>query len=134
VAAPDRLADVPLYLDGLEEMKSWNVDFICKSLGHGRGGRREALDREHEFVFVDHLHRIPARDRSAPGRSTVKTLTNMALDQNLMLVVLCQLRKQMRGKDTGVSRPVAPDFRETSQIADDASWRWRSGGRGTTPA
>lgn len=58
-------------------------------------------------------------------------LTNIALEQNVMLLVLCQLRKQTRGKELEVfPRPTIQDFRETSQIADDASialalWRQR---------
>ena len=118
------------YLDGLEEIKSWNVDFICKSSVTAEEIAQEALDREHEFIFVDHLHRIPTKDRSHL-EAQVKALTNVALEQNLMLVTLCQLRKHMRGKDTVVYPiPTLNEFRETSQIADDASmalaiWRQR---------
>jgi replicative DNA helicase len=118
------------YLDGLEEIRSWNVDFVCKSSVSAAEIAQEAMDREHEFVFVDHIHRLPTRDR-AHLEAEVKALTNMALEQNLMLVVLCQLRKHMRGKDQVVYPiPTLNEFRETSQIADDASmalaiWRQR---------
>lgn len=118
------------YLDGLEEIKGWNVDFICKSIVTAEEIADTAIEREHEFVIVDHVHRLPAKDRNHLEQQ-VKTLTNIALDQNLMLVMLCQLRKQMRGKDMAAYPiPTLTDFRETSQIADDASmalaiWRQR---------
>jgi replicative DNA helicase len=58
-------------------------------------------------------------------------LTNLALEQNVMVLMLCQLRKQTRGGTWRCIRcPTLADFRETSQIADDASmalaiWRQR---------
>lgn len=119
-----------LYIDGLDEIGSWNVDFICKSEVTAEEIAQTALDREHEFVVVDHVHLLPIRDRQQFSNQ-VRTLTSMALDQNLMLLALCQLRKHSRGKDIETYPiPTLQDFRETSQIADDASmalaiWRQR---------
>lgn len=121
-----------LYLDGVEEIASWNLDIIFESGVTAQRIAEIARDREYEFVIVDHIHRFAWGDRRKLEEQVV-ALTNIALEQNLMLLVLSQLRKYQRGKDFEVyPRPTKDDFRETSQIADDASmalaiWRQRDG-------
>jgi hypothetical protein len=58
----------------------------------------EIYDREYEFVVIDHIHRIGFGDRRHLEEQ-IKTLTNVTLDANITMLVLCQLRRYQRGKD-----------------------------------
>lgn len=133
---PWRLRDRPdlagTYEQALVEIESWGSEIILDSNATAESIRDKAIDREYDVVFVDHLHRFSWKDRGALD-AQVKGLTNIALELNCLVVVLCQLRKTQRGQgfDT-YPRPSLQDFRETSQIGDDASmalavWRQRDG-------
>lgn len=118
------------YLDAVEEIGSWNLDIVFDSSMNAEKAASIVRDRESDFVVIDHLHRFGWAERRR-FEEQIMGLTNIALEQNVMLLVLCQLRKQTRGKELEVfPRPTIQDFRETSQIADDASialalWRQR---------
>lgn len=120
------------YLDGCEEIANWNLDIIFDSSTTAEKIAEISRDREHEFIVIDHVHRFAWGERRKFEEQIV-ALTNIALEQNVMLLVLCQLRKSTRGKDfDAYPMPSLQDFRETSQIADDASmalaiWRQRDG-------
>ena len=119
------------YHEAIEELRSWNADIIFDSAITSEEIRETSLDREHDVVFVDHLHRFAWGSERRKLDEQVNGLTNLALDQNVVLVVLCQLRKFTRGKDfDAYPQPTLQDFRETSMIGDDASmalsvWRQR---------
>lgn len=122
------------FLDGLDEIESWPTDLIFDTEIAADKVADIARDREYDFIIIDHLHRF--RGSSDRGRleEQARSLTNIALEQNLMLVVLCQLRKYSRSfggnRVDSYPIPTLQDFRETSQVADDASmslaiWRQR---------
>jgi hypothetical protein len=119
------------YLDGIEELGGWNLDIDFDSNMNAKHIADVVRDREAEFAVVDHVHRFSWGERRR-FEEEVRTLTNVALEQNIMLVLLCQLRKHMRGKELETfPRPTLQDFRETSQVGDDASmalaiWRQRN--------
>lgn len=122
------------YEAAMAEISGWNSDIIFDSSTNAEKIFEIARDREHEVVFVDHLHRFSWGQERRKLDEQVNVLTNMALELNITLIVLCQLRKHMRGKDIEhYPRPVLQDFRETSMIGDDASmalavWRERPDG------
>lgn len=134
---PWRLRNDPLMLHAYEqavaEVGAWGSEIIFESRADADFIRRRTEDGEYEVIFVDHLHRFSMKDRNDLGEQ-MKALTNIALDMNVMVVVLCQLRKFERGKGQFVAypRPTLQDFRETSMIGDDASmalavWRQTDG-------
>lgn len=122
------------YWAALEEVGGWNLDIVFDSGLTADKLIEHARDREWDVVFVDHIHRFGWGKERRTLEAEVLKLTNLALEQNVMVVLLCQLRKQTRGRDMEVyPRPTLADFRETSQIADDASialaiWRQRDEG------
>lgn len=123
-------AMLAIYEQAMDEIESWNVDFIFDSSITAKTVTEYTSDREYEAVFIDHLHRFAWKERRTLDEQVV-ALTNLALEQNVMMMLACQLRKFTRGKDVEVyPRPLLQDFRETSTIGDDASmalalWRQR---------
>jgi 5S rRNA maturation endonuclease (ribonuclease M5) len=126
-ANPEALA---LYHEGVSEIEGWNIDTIFDTSITPDKIAEVTRDREHDFVVIDHVHRFHWKERRQL-EEMILALTNIALEQNVMVLVLSQLRKVQRGKDFIVyPKPTLDDFRETSQIADDASmaltvWRQR---------
>lgn len=135
---PWRLGQNPEYLeiyeDAVEEIGGWQLDTIFDSNATAEKIAEVTRDREHDFVIVDHIHRFAWGSERRKLEEQIVGLTNIALEQNVMVVVLSQLRKVQRGKDfVAAPRPQKDDFRETSQLADDASialaiWRQRDNG------
>ena len=134
---PWHLAEYPehlaTYQEAVEEISNWQLDTIFDSNATTEKIAEVTRDREHDFVIVDHIHRFAWGTDRRKLEEQIVGLTNIALEQNVMLIVLSQLRKYQRGKDfTVYPRPTRDDFRETSQLADDASialaiWRQRDG-------
>jgi 5S rRNA maturation endonuclease (ribonuclease M5)/KaiC/GvpD/RAD55 family RecA-like ATPase len=124
---PEMLA---LYHLALEEMRDWRLEIIYDT--HLKVERlvEEVFDREYEFVVLDHIHRLGFGDRRN-FEEQIKTLTNVTLDANIPMLVLCQLRRYQRGKDmVSYPPPVLQDFRETEVLGNEASiafaiWRQR---------
>lgn len=119
------------YGEAVAEIGSWDLDVVFDTGMNAQKVAEVTRDREYDFVVIDHVHRFGwASDRKRLTEQVIE-LTNLAIEQNVMLLVLCQLRKYQRGKDLEVyPRPTKDDFRETSQIADDSSmalalWRQR---------
>lgn len=119
-----------LYESALDEIDDWKLDIIYDTTLKVERVAEETIEREYEFIVIDHIHRMGFGDRRALEEQ-IKTLTNLALDQNVPVLILAQLRKFARGKDmTSYPPPVLQDFRETSTLGDEASlavgiWRQR---------
>jgi len=115
---------------GVEEMREWPLEIIYDT--HLKVERlvEEIFDREYEFVVLDHIHRLGFGDRRH-FEEQIKMLTNVTLDANIPMLVLCQLRRYQRGKDmASYPPPVLQDFRETEVLGNEASiafalWRQR---------
>jgi 5S rRNA maturation endonuclease (ribonuclease M5) len=118
------------YEQALAEIGSWNLDVIFKTNADADFVTETTRDREYDFVVVDHIHRNPG-DRQKLAEE-VQKYTNLALEYNIPVILVCQLRKFERGRGTvSYPRPSLQDFRETSQIGDDAAmalavWRQRA--------
>ena len=119
------------YEAALAEISAWNLDIVFDSGLTGDKIIEHARDREWDVVIVDHIHRFGWGKERRTLEAEVMKMTNLALESNVMVILLCQLRKQMRGRDMeAYPMPTLADFRETSQIADDSSiamaiWRQR---------
>lgn len=119
-----------MYELAVEEIGHWSLDVIFDTSVNAEKVVETTRDREYDFVVVDHIHRSAWGDRRQL-EANVQQLTNLALEFNIPVLLLCQLRKFQRGQNMAAfPRPTIQDFRETSQIADDASmalalWRQR---------
>lgn len=119
-----------LYHLALEEMRDWKLEIIYDTHLKVERMVEEIYDREYEFVVLDHIHRLGFGDRRN-FEEQIKTLTNVTLDANIPMLVLCQLRRYQRGKDmVAYPPPVLQDFRETEVLGNEASiafavWRQR---------
>lgn len=126
-------ADPQMYAlaqEAMQEVGEWKLDIIYDTALKVERVVEDTIDREYECIFIDHIHRMSFSDRG--GLETqIKALTNLALDQNIPVVILAQLRKFARGKDlASYPAPTLQDFRETSVLGDEASlaialWRQR---------
>lgn len=120
-----------LYAEGVEEIANWNLDIAFDSGMNAEKVVEIVRDRESDVVIIDHVHRFGWGFERRKLEEQVTLLTNLALEQNIMLIILCQLRRWQRGKDMDVyPRPTLQDFRETEMIGQDASmalavWRQR---------
>ena len=122
------------YQEAVAEIAAWNLDIVFDSGLTSDKVVEMSRDREWDVVFIDHIHRFGWGKERRTLEAEILKLTNLALEQNVMVVILCQLRKQMRGQGAleVYPMPMLADFRETSQIADDSSmaltiWRQRDG-------
>ncbi len=119
-----------LYHAAMEEMKDWPLDIIYDTTLKPERVIEDTLDREYEFVVIDHIHRFGWGDRRHLETS-IQALTNLSLDANIPILVLAQLRRYQRGKDmVAYPPPLLQDFRETEMLGAEASiafaiWRAR---------
>jgi hypothetical protein len=119
-----------LYKEALEKMSEWKLDIIYDTQLKVERIIEDTIDREYEFVVLDHIHRLSFGDRR-DLEEKIKQLTNLTLDANIPMLVLCQLRRYQRGKDmVAYPPPLLQDFRETEVLGNEASiaaalWRQR---------
>ena len=125
---PDVLAT---YHDAVDEIAEWNLDIAFNTKANADYIVQSALDREYEFVIVDHVHRLSWGGERGKFEAEIQKLTNLALENDIPVLMLCQLRKTNRGKEfVAYPKPSLQEFRETSVIGDDSAmalalWRQR---------
>jgi 5S rRNA maturation endonuclease (ribonuclease M5) len=128
---PWRLRDDPkmykLYIDALDELGTWTAEMIVEPSMNADTITDYTRDREYDVVVVDHLHRFDWDERRSLEQQLQK-LTNLAIDSNVCLILLCQLRRQT-SKDR-FPEPTLVDMKETGAIEQEASmvisiWRPR---------
>jgi hypothetical protein len=119
------------YMRSVGEIGAWDSDVVFRSSITSEEITDMTTDHDYEVVIVDHIHRSAwGRDRR-DLEEQINKLTNLSLEQNIMVLLLCQLRKYSRGPQAeAFPRPTIQDFRETSMIGDDCSmalgiWRQR---------
>ncbi len=128
-ASPEMMT---LYEEAIQELREWRFNINFDSAVTAEKIAETTIDTEAEVVFVDHLNRFSWGTERRKLEEQVNRLTNIALEQNVVVVILSQLRKFQRGRDfVAYPRPTMQDFRETSMIADDVSmavafWRQRN--------
>lgn len=125
---PDMLAT---FNEAVEELSDWNLDVIFNTKATADYIVQTSIEREYDFVVVDHIHRIAWGGERGRFEAEVQKLTNISVDLNIPVLLACQLRKTSRGKDfVSYPKPSLQEFRETSVIGDDAAmalalWRQR---------
>lgn len=119
------------YERGVREMADWNLDVIFNTKTTADYMTQTSIEREHDFVIIDHIHRLAWGGERGKLESEIQKMTNLALEANIPLLMLCQVRKVSKGKDFSTyPKPTMQEFRETSVIGDDAAmamslWRQR---------
>ena len=100
------------YLAGLEQFRGWTLDIAFDPSTNAKHIRELTRDGEHDFVIVDHIHRFAWGRERRQLEQEVIGLTNIALEFNVPVMVLCQLRRYERGGGTvSYPRPTLQDFR-----------------------
>jgi 5S rRNA maturation endonuclease (ribonuclease M5) len=124
-------AMLDLFHAAVDEMADWHLDIVFNTKVSADYVVQTSNEREHDFVIIDHIHRFGWGGERRALESEVQKLTNLALESNIPLFLLCQLRKTQRGQNmVAYPRPTLQEFRETSIIGDDSSiamalWRTR---------
>ena len=115
----------------LEEIGGWDMEIIYESGITAEAIVETTYQREYDFVIIDHVHRFAWGSERRKFETELMTLTNLALDFNIPVLALAQLRKTERGQGLlKYPRPSLQDFRETSLLGDEAAmvlavWRKR---------
>lgn len=119
------------YRAAVDEIRQLPLDITFDSAISADTIVETATDRENECVIIDHIHRFGWGNDRRTFEREIQKLTNLALEQNVMLIMLCQLRRYSRGPGMeSYPRPTLQDFRETEMIGQDAAmalavWRQR---------
>lgn len=131
---PDLLAK---YQAGCEEIADWNLDVIFDTKVNASFIVQTSVDREHEYIVVDHIHRFGWGGDRGRLEQSIQELNNLAIENNIVVILLCQVRKTVRDKNSpAFPPPTLQEFRETSVIGDDSAmalalYRQREAGRFT---
>jgi replicative DNA helicase len=120
------------YHQAVEEIKQWNVDIIFDTQVTAQSITEITREREYDWIAIDHIHRFGWGSERRQLEAEITKLTNLAIEQNVMVVALCQLREpRQKGKDFDTyPQPTLQDFRETGVVGQEASmaisvWRRR---------
>jgi replicative DNA helicase len=110
------------YNEATDEIEHWQSDIIFES---NLGAKRIAEiteQREYDVIFVDHVHKFAWGGDRRVLEEQIQALNSIALEMNVMVVLLCQLRKfDQRPGAAAYPKPTLQSFRETSVIAEEAS-------------
>lgn len=120
-----------IYMQAIEEIGSWNLTIKYKPRMTADEIVQHTIDLEADFVIVDHVHRFAWGGERRTLEEQLMKLTDLALEHNIPVLVLAQLRRFTRGKDMeNYPRPMLQDFRETEAFGNEAAramaiWRQR---------
>lgn len=118
-----------LYRQSVEELRQWPLNVVFNPSVTSEQIRDEVIHGEPEFVIVDHIHRFKWGRERRDLEEQVQTLTNLALDYNIPVMVLAQLRRFSTGNGfEKFPRPTAQDFRETGVLEQESAMQiavWR---------
>ncbi len=111
------------YRAAIEQMKEWPLEIIFDTQLSAQSICETARDRDYDFVFVDHIHRFSWGGERRNLESEITMLTNLALDFNIPVFVLAQLRavRSGQGKFEKFPRPSIAEFKETSVLGEEAA-------------
>lgn len=125
-------ATLERYHQAVDEIAGWDVDIIFDTQVTAEKIEDITREREYDWIIIDHIHRFGWGSERRMLEAQVTKLTNLAIEQNVMVVALCQLKEpRIRGKDiTTYPQPTLQDFRETGVVGQEASmaisvWRPR---------
>lgn len=122
------------YVQAVEEIRQWPLDIIFDTSMTSEKILEATRNGEYEFVVIDHIHRFGKWKERREFEDQIAQITNLALEHNIPVLVLAQLRRFMKGKDMEVyPRPMLQDFRETEMLGAESAmamaiWRVRHNG------
>ncbi len=118
------------YKEGVEEIRSWPLNIVFNPSVTSEEIRDEVIHGEPGFVIVDHIHRFRWGQERRSLEESIQTLTNLALDYNIPVMVLAQLRRFSNGHGfEKFPRPTAQDFKETGMLEQESAMQiavWRA--------
>lgn len=122
-----------LYHAAIEQLREWPLEIIFDTQLSATAICDTTRDRDYDFVIVDHIHRFSWGGERRILEREVAMLTNLALDFNIPVLVLAQLRSRQQGQGKFVQfpRPTINEFKETSVLGEEAAmalaiWRYRA--------
>jgi replicative DNA helicase len=126
---PDQLTDRLVKSHGAEKamemLERWDVEIINDSVVTPESIRRLQRKNKYDLILIDHLHRFPIKNPAHVRieiAEMVKKLTNVALEFNVPIILLCQLSRATLHDP--FPRPTTAQLKETSQIETDAAVIW----------
>ncbi len=116
-----RLSELPLVIDAASSLS------IAEIGGRVRAEKQRMARAGQELlvVFIDHLRFIRSEGRyqgnanKETGEKT-RALKQLAKDEDLCVVLLCQLNRGLEGRGENDRRPVLADLRDSGEIEEDA--------------
>jgi len=117
--------------EALDEIGSWNLGIIFDPSVVAKRVLEETVNAEYDFIIIDHVHRFAWGSDRRALESELVGLTNIALDYNIPVLILAQLRKFAVGKDMAkYPKPTLQDFSESSVFGNESAramavWRAR---------
>ena len=120
-----------MYKDAMEEIRSWDLSIMFQPGAGADMIVKQAWDTEADFVIIDHVHRFAWGNERRRLEEELMKLTNLALEFNIPVLILAQLRRFSRGPGIQTyPRPILQDFRETEAFGNEAAramavWRTR---------
>lgn len=120
------------YTEAVEEFHDWPLEVIFNPGITAERILSQTQDSEYGAIIIDHVHRFSWGSERRRLESELTELTNLALDHNIPVILLAQLRRYQRGQ--GMShypRPTLQDYRETEMLAMESAmgmalWRARA--------
>ena len=119
------------YRAELDRIKNWSLDILFQPSANSDYLVEQTLNNEYDFLIVDHVHRFSWGNDRRKLEDELAKLTNLALDFNIPVLILAQLRRFQRGHGMETyPSPTLQDFRETEALGNEASramaiWRER---------
>jgi replicative DNA helicase len=121
------------YKAAIEQLREWPLEIIFDTQLKADSICDTTRDRAYDFIFIDHIHRFSWGGERRNLESEISMLTNLALDYNIPVFVLAQLRavRTGQGKFEKFPRPSIAEFKETSVLGEEAAlamaiWRHRT--------
>jgi hypothetical protein len=110
------------YTQAVDEIERWRSDIIFESNLGARRIKEITEQREYDVIFVDHVHKFAWGGERRKFEEEIQLLNGIALELNVMVVLLCQLKKfDQRPGAAAYPRPTLQSFRETSVIQEESS-------------
>lgn len=120
------------YQYAIEQLREWPLEIIFDTQLSAESVCQVTRDRDYDVIFLDHIHRFSWGGERRNLESEISMLTNLALDFNIPVFVLAQLRavRSGQGKFEKFPRPTLAEFKETSVLGEEAAmalaiWRHR---------
>lgn len=113
--------------EALVEISSWDFEVIDDEALDPAGVRRHQRRGGYDILILDHLHRMPIRDRRHERQEiedNVRQITNVAREFDIPVLLLAQLSRPDRSIGDPFPRPTTASLKGTGAIEQEASHVW----------